>query len=118
METIDTPTSFAHFLSCRTVIYQSGLSPLAAGQWKALLGTYAGLYVFITLFRPLRLAVAVGLTKRVAHLLEQTQDRFRCSKTVSAGMVLSAMLSFWLIFASCGITLASIFSGVPIWQGL
>lgn len=103
---------------CRLVTYQSGLSPLAAGQWKALLGTYAGLYVFITLFRPLRLALAVGLTKRVAQLLEQTQDRFGCSKTVSAGMVLSAMLSFWLIFASCGITLASIFAGVPIWQGI
>lgn len=99
-------------------LFQTGLSPLAAGQWKGLLGTYAGLYVFITLFRPLRLALAVGLTNKVAQLLDQTQERFGCSKPVSAMMVLSAMLSFWVIFATCGITLASTLAGVPIWKGI
>lgn len=100
------------------LFFQTGLSPLAAGQWKGLLGTYAGLYVFITLFRPLRLAIAMGLTKRVAQVLDQTQERFGCSKAISAAMVLSAMLSFWVVFAFCGITLASTLAGVPVWKGI
>lgn len=99
-------------------LFQTGLSPLAPGQWKILLGTYAGLYVFNTLFRPLRLALAVGLTKRIARVLEDTQARFGCTPTVSAGIVFTAMFALWMVLAGSGITLASTIAGVPIWKGL
>mmetsp|Transcript_1884 Transcript_1884/g.5315 ORF Transcript_1884/g.5315 Transcript_1884/m.5315 type:complete len:233 (+) Transcript_1884:199-897(+) len=97
---------------------RTGLSPLAPGNWKALLAAYAGLYVFVTLLRPLRLALAVGMTRRVAKVLDRTQERLGCTKAVSVGFIFSAMLFIWVLLVSCGVTLASTLSGVPIWKGL
>ena len=97
---------------------KTGLSPLAPGGWKPLLAAYAGLYVFNTLVRPLRFAVAVGFTKKVSTFLERTQDRLGCSKAFSVGFVFAALIAMWLGLAAAGITLASTLAGVPIWKGI
>ena len=100
------------------IMVKTGLSPLAPGGWKPLLAAYAGLYVFNTLVRPLRFAVAVGFTKRVSNFLERTQDRLGCSKAFSVGFVFAALIAMWLGLAAAGITLASTLAGVPIWKGI
>jgi hypothetical protein len=97
-------------------IFQTGLSPLAPGQWKSLLAAYGGLYVFITLIRPLRVALAVALTKNTEECLEQTQKRLGCSRATAIGLQISLGLLLWTTCAAGGVALASTLSGVPIWK--
>jgi hypothetical protein len=95
---------------------RTGLSPLAPGGWKSLLAAYGSLYVFTTIFRPIRLALAVGMTKKTNNLLEHTQTKFGCSRATAVGLVLSLMLLVWLSCAAGGVALASTAAGVPIWK--
>jgi len=94
---------------------QTGLSPLAPGQWKALLAAYASLYMLITLARPLRVALAFSLTKNTEEYLLQTEERFGISRAAAIVLNIPLGLILWIGCAVTGVGLASILSGVPIW---
>ena len=94
--------------------FQTGLSPLAVGQWRSLVTAYGGLYVFVTLMRPLRFALALALTKRTEHFIEETQNRLGCTRTAAIGLKVSLGFLLWIGCAFGGISLASALSGVPI----
>ena len=91
------------------------MSPLAPGQWKSLLTASGALYVVITLVRPLRIALAVAMTKVTENVLNEIQARLGCSKAVAFAIQYSLGWVAWMGLASGGIALASACSGVPIW---
>jgi len=96
--------------------HQTGLSPLAPGQWKSLLAAYASLYVVAALVRPLRIAVALGATHKMEKLLQYMQKRIGCSRTSAIGMVFGFGIVLWLACCAAGVSLASALAGVPLWK--
>jgi hypothetical protein len=90
------------------------LSPLAPGNWKSLLAAYGGLYVFLTLMRPLRVGLAMGLTKKTDAFLDNVQSRFGCSRPQAIGVQVSLALLLWVGLGAGGVSAASALSGVPI----
>jgi hypothetical protein len=103
-------------VSANLLFLQTGLSPLVPGQWKALLAAYGGLYLFITIMRPLRVALAVSLTKKTESFLEQTQARLGCSRAPAIGLTIALSLLVWISCSLGGVALASELAGVPIWK--
>jgi hypothetical protein len=75
---------------------------------------YGGLYVFATLMRPLRFALAVALTKNTENFVEETQTRLGCTRTQAIGLSVSMSLMLWVVGGIGGITMASVLSDVPI----
>mmetsp|Transcript_63020 Transcript_63020/g.186156 ORF Transcript_63020/g.186156 Transcript_63020/m.186156 type:complete len:242 (-) Transcript_63020:632-1357(-) len=104
--------SIAWFMSSK----KTSLSPLAPGQWKSLLASYGTMYAFIQLLRPFRVAAAVAMSKLSKEFLEQTQDKFDCSRGVAIMFQYLLGLVAWVAVASVGIVLASTSSGVPIFS--
>ena len=95
---------------------QTGLSPLAPGQWKPFLAVYAGFYLFNNIVRPIRLAVSVGVTPYFDRAVNSIQKRTKLSKSASIGVVVFlANVCGTLSFMSFGIMLASVAAGVPIY---
>eukprot|EP00529_Nitzschia_sp_RCC80_P026497 CAMPEP_0113472520 /NCGR_PEP_ID=MMETSP0014_2-20120614/17558_1 /TAXON_ID=2857 /ORGANISM="Nitzschia sp." /LENGTH=344 /DNA_ID=CAMNT_0000365233 /DNA_START=240 /DNA_END=1274 /DNA_ORIENTATION=+ /assembly_acc=CAM_ASM_000159 len=95
---------------------KTGLSPLAPGQWKSLLAAYGTLYMVICLMRPLRLALAVAMTRKTESFLQYLQDRLGCTRAVAIGLKISLGLVVWGCMCTLGVSLASAASGVPIWK--
>mmetsp|Transcript_61338 Transcript_61338/g.150135 ORF Transcript_61338/g.150135 Transcript_61338/m.150135 type:complete len:345 (+) Transcript_61338:300-1334(+) len=95
---------------------KTGLSPLAPGQWKSLLAAYGTLYMVICLMRPLRLALAVAMTRKTETFLQYLQDRLGCTRAVAIGLKISLGLVVWGCMCALGVSLASAASGVPIWK--
>jgi hypothetical protein len=94
---------------------QTGLSPLAPGQWKSLLAAYGGLYAFITLLRPIRVMGAAALSKTATMWIDNIQRRMECSQGTAAVVLYAIGLVAWMVCLTCGITMASTCSGVPLW---
>jgi len=95
---------------------KTGLSPLAPGQWRSLLAAYASLYVVAALIRPFRIALAIGMTHKMEHLLQYVQKRIGCTRTNAIGMVFTFGVVLWLTCCAAGVTLASTLAGVPLWK--
>ena len=95
---------------------QTGLSPLAPGQWRSLLAAYASLYVVAALVRPLRIALALGVTHKMEKLLQYMQKRIGCTRTSAIGIVFGVGIVMWIACGVAGVTLASALAGVPIWK--
>mmetsp|Transcript_13167 Transcript_13167/g.20449 ORF Transcript_13167/g.20449 Transcript_13167/m.20449 type:complete len:327 (-) Transcript_13167:469-1449(-) len=104
--------SFAWYLSCK----KTGISPLYPGQWKSLAAAYGTIYVFIQMLKPFRLMGAIALSKSCRTLLQQTQERFDCSRGVAIALQYSLGLVVWAMLASMGIGLASLASGVSVFR--
>jgi hypothetical protein len=66
---------------------QSGLSPLAPGQWKGFLAVYAGFYVFNNVIRPIRFGLSVGASLYFDKLVKQIQEKFKVKKGVAIFLV-------------------------------
>jgi len=95
---------------------QTGVSPLAKGQWPKFLAVYAGFYVFNNVIRPVRITLSAYVASYFDRMVKATQEKFHCKK----GVAISIIVFFFNIVGtlsamSAGITLASIASGVPIW---
>lgn len=103
-------------LSWVTFARSSGLSPLAPGQWKPFLAVYAGYYMTIgTVMRPLRIAIAAGLTPLFNRFIEQVMGRLKCSKYVAFGVtVFLANICCTISLFAVGIRLVTWFTGVPL----
>lgn len=92
------------------------MSPIAPGQWKGFLTIYAGFFVFNNIIRPVRVAVAVAISPKFDRLIARIQKYLNVSKPVAVTFtVLMANVVGTFAAMGAGITLASIFSGVPIW---
>mmetsp|Transcript_86734 Transcript_86734/g.230457 ORF Transcript_86734/g.230457 Transcript_86734/m.230457 type:complete len:266 (-) Transcript_86734:97-894(-) len=88
-------------LSCRAALRQFGI-------------TYAGLYVISSLTRPLRFALAVGITPSFEKYVGSVQKSVRCSKAVAA-MLLVAVANLATIAALLGgVFISSSITGVPV----
>jgi hypothetical protein len=96
-------------------VQQTGLSPLVGGQWKSLMSAYGSLYLFVTLMRPLRFALAVSLTKHTERLIEETQSRLGCARPIAIGLDVAMGLFLWITTMAGGVLFASALSGVPIY---
>ena len=64
--------------------------------------------------RPMRLAIAAALTKRMDDFLDRVQSRFGCSRARAIGVQVSLSMLLWLGSAAVGVLAASALSGVPI----
>jgi hypothetical protein len=104
------------FLLLLLLFLQTGLSPLAPGQWKTLLAAYGTLYVFLCFIRPFRIALAIGVTGKVENMLQRMQNRFGCHQAAVIGVAILCSVSVWLFFCALGVTVASTLAGVPFWR--
>ena len=94
---------------------QTGLSPLAPGQWKKFLAVYAGFYVFNNIVRPIRLAASVAVSPRFDDLVLWVQNRFGVRKGIAVTITVIVVNVFGTIFVSAAlIGLASALAGVPV----
>jgi len=95
---------------------QTGVSPLAKGQWPKFLAVYAGFYVFNNVIRPVRITLSAYVASYFDRMVKATQEKFHCKKGVAVGIIVFFVnIVGTLLAMSAGITLASIASGVPIW---
>lgn len=104
--------SCAWFLASK----QTGLSPMAPGQWKTFSAIYAGFFLLSNIVRPARVGLALALGPSWNNMIIMLQRRFKVNQTVAIGLV----MFFVNILGSCaimatGVALASLLSGVPIW---
>ena len=97
-------------------IIKTGLSPLAPGNWRALLAAYASMYVIVCFLRPVRIALALGATHRMERFLQYMQQRIGCKRPIA--IFVTGVLGFvlWATCAAIGVTLASTLAGVPLWR--
>lgn len=96
--------------------FQTGKSPLAPGQWKGFLAVYAGFFVFNNIVRPLRLAVAVGVSPKFDAFVKKVQEKCNVGKPLAVTItVVLANVVGTISFMCLGIFLASILAGVPVW---
>jgi len=94
---------------------QTGLSPLAPGQWKKFLAVYAGFYVFNNIVRPIRLAISVGVTPYFDKAVANVQRKTGLKKSLSIGIVVFlANICGTTSLMGLAIWIASIAAGVPI----
>jgi hypothetical protein len=94
---------------------QTGLSPLAPGQWKSLAAAYGTIYAIIQVLRPFRVAAAIGMSKLSRQFLEQTEKKLSCPRGVAIAFQYGLGWVAWAAISAVGITLASVGTGVPIW---
>ena len=108
---------------CSTVIIawcgfgaQTGLSPLAAGQWKAFLAAYTALYAVAgNLSRPLRFTASVAVAPFFDRIVKFFQRRFSVSSPVAFGITVFCVNvcgSFTYLFV--GLRCATWITGVPL----
>eukprot|EP00538_Stauroneis_constricta_P002908 CAMPEP_0119561512 /NCGR_PEP_ID=MMETSP1352-20130426/17821_1 /TAXON_ID=265584 /ORGANISM="Stauroneis constricta, Strain CCMP1120" /LENGTH=275 /DNA_ID=CAMNT_0007609729 /DNA_START=29 /DNA_END=856 /DNA_ORIENTATION=+ len=94
---------------------RTGLSPLAPGQWKSLLSAYASLYAIVTVLRPLRVALAVGLSSSVEKKIKSVESRLSCNRSKAVALLFSVSIVSWGALSVAGVLIASEVSGVPIY---
>jgi hypothetical protein len=95
---------------------QTGLSPLAPGQWKALLAAYGTLYVFICILRPIRIALAIAASRKMEDFLLYLQTNLGYARHTAIGVAIASGLILWISLCAIGVTLASALAGVPMWR--
>mmetsp|Transcript_22924 Transcript_22924/g.32808 ORF Transcript_22924/g.32808 Transcript_22924/m.32808 type:complete len:229 (+) Transcript_22924:19-705(+) len=105
-------TASSWFISSK----QSGLSPLAPGQWKEFVKIYTGLYLLLNIIRPLRFAITIAVSKYFETAIIYVQEKLNVRKAKAVGLIVF-LFNFCgtLVMMAGGIALASLLSGVPIW---
>lgn len=69
-------------------VKQTGLTPLAPGQWQGFLAIYAGMWVMQNFARPFRFSLAVALAPVFDKALERIASRLSIKKGWAFGIVL------------------------------
>lgn len=94
---------------------QTGLSPLAPGQWKPFLAVYAGFYVFNNIVRPIRFGASVVVAKYFDNFVAFVERKKKLPRKWAIGaVVFLANVCGTFLAMGLGITLASTAAGVPI----
>jgi len=100
----------------------SGLSPVAPGQWKPFLVTYAAVYASVgTVMRPFRMALAVSITPLYGRMVSSVQRFLPFSSTRpklnrALTLILLQLLGNMALICSAigiGIWTAGLVTGVP-----
>ena len=93
----------------------TGLSPLAAGQWKAYLLTYAALYAVVgNGLRPIRFSISVAITPVFDRFVAFLQKRFNVAKPVAFGMcVFLVNVCGTCTYAALGLRIVTAVLGLP-----
>ena len=93
----------------------TGLSPLAAGQWKAYLLTYAALYAVVgNGLRPIRFSISVAITPVFDRFVAFLQKRFSVAKPVAFGMcVFLVNVCGTCTYAALGLRIVTAVLGLP-----
>lgn len=81
-----------------TFVQQTGMSPLAPGQWKPFLAVYAGLWVMQNFLRPFRLALALALAPAFNSFIDMVSNRTGLNKKWSFGLLLLMIASGTITF--------------------
>ena len=108
--------SLEHITTSKTQTkQQTGLSPLAPGQWKPFLAVYAGFYVFNNIVRPLRFAASMAVSTYFDNAVAFIEKKTKLSRKLSIG-VLVFLVNICGTFAAMGlgVSIASTAAGVPI----
>ncbi|CAB9526213.1 expressed unknown protein [Seminavis robusta] len=94
---------------------RTGMSPLYPGQWKNFLTVYGGFYVLSNFLRPFRFTAAVAIGPYFERFVNWIQRKTGLPKAgaVTATVMLVNFGGTILLMVG-GISLASLFSGVPI----
>lgn len=94
---------------------QTGLSPLAPGQWKPFLAVYTGFWVFNNFIRPIRFAAAVTISPFFDRAVLSFQKRLKVSKPVAIGITvfMTNVVGTTLVLV-LGVSAAAALSGTPI----
>ena len=96
-------------------IRQTGLSPLAPGQWKGFLAVYSGFWVFNNIIRPLRATAAVAVSPLLERWVRAVQNRLQVKQSVAVLITVLLLNVVGTITLMCaGIALAAILAGVPV----
>mmetsp|Transcript_6652 Transcript_6652/g.18627 ORF Transcript_6652/g.18627 Transcript_6652/m.18627 type:complete len:136 (+) Transcript_6652:821-1228(+) len=98
---------------------QTGLSPLAPGQWKKFLAVYGGFYIFNNLIRPLRVAASVAVSPYFDRLVQQVQEKLKLQRKATAVTLTVLVVNlFGTTALMCGlVAVASALAGVPVFPG-
>ena len=97
---------------------QTGLSPLSPGQRTPFLALYAGFTIALNLLRPARFALSMAISPYFERLRKFIQRRLGVTARVSAlVMILCINIVGSCVLMGCGVGLASVLSGVPVWRG-
>lgn len=96
---------------------QTGLSPLAPGQWKGFLAVYAAFYAVLNVIRPARFALSVYISKFFDKMLKAIQDRFHVKKGAAVGILVVLQVLFNFAYLFVGVLVASTLARVPVWAG-
>lgn len=95
---------------------QTGLSPLAPGQWKKFLAVYGGFYIFNNIVRPVRFAASVAVSPYFDRLVLKVQDKLNFRKK---GTAIALTVLVVNVFGTTGlmcalVSLAASLAGVPV----
>ena len=94
---------------------QTGLSPLAPGQWKAFAAVYAGFCAVNNLARPLTFGVSLGLTNQFEKAVQWCEGRLNVGRSFAVGLVGFCSSGVGTLLAMFGgVVLASVAAGVPV----
>jgi hypothetical protein len=97
-------------ISWITVVKQTGMTPLEAGQWTRFLAIYAGLYVSSNFLRPIRLSLALGAAASFDRVIGAIQKKTGFAKPVAFGIMLMCIAATTI---TCLITAIWLFGGFP-----
>ena len=93
---------------------QTGLSPLAPGQWKPFLAVYAGFMAMESFLKPIRLAVSIAIAPAADSAMAWLQKKLNGSKSATVGVALAGIIAASCGLFAGGVTLASSLAGVPV----
>mmetsp|Transcript_89432 Transcript_89432/g.158737 ORF Transcript_89432/g.158737 Transcript_89432/m.158737 type:complete len:261 (-) Transcript_89432:66-848(-) len=103
-------------LACYRAILATGASPLASKAALKQFGiTWAGLYVISNLIRPLRISVALAISRYIDKFVNRIQDAFGCKRWMAitlAVLLLNVVGTIGLLYG--GMILVSTVTGVPV----
>jgi hypothetical protein len=95
------------------------MSPLAPGQWKPYLAIYAGFYVFNSIIRPIRVAVAVSVSPFFDRVISGIQNRLKVNRTIAIVLTVVSVNLIGTLAIMCGcIQVAATAAGVPVFSKL
>ncbi len=94
---------------------QTGLSPLSPGQKTQFLALYAGFTLALNILRPARFALSMAISPVFERIRNFFQRRFGVGpKAATVLMVVVINLMGTCSLMACGVGLASLLSGVPV----
>ena len=91
------------------------ISPLAPNQWKSYLLVYSGFYIFNSVIRPVRVGIAAIVSQYFEYAIQYIQNQTQLRRKYCIGiLVFITNVVGTLLVMSCGICIASLASGIPI----